>query len=345
MLIASLYQEAAIPAAHVDGKMTMRERDQILTDFSAGRIKVLTFVGIVEEGIDIPEASVVQFLRPTKSVRLRRQIEGRVRRPHPGKEGCLIIDHTNSWETLPLPDEDVEWDLKKPGESGVSRKGKGKPEKQPDGEVVMVEATFREITTATQKAHQRWVKPSWLRGALDGSIDYRDETLRRISRGDDPKWMVMKDLETDAGCTFEHFQLVGMALSYAPAWAHHAYRRVLSVRSMHRQKQEIQARLGSTMDAAWAAKVAAMPDIVRSMHEKPPHHLQAIGFDAEGKAVIAFGKEGQRSPIYLSQHADIRASLLKELQPAFPEGLVLLGLWQDLPLPEWDVAPSFEALV
>jgi superfamily II DNA or RNA helicase len=35
-------------------------------------------------------------------------------RPHPGKEGALILDHTDNWRRLPLPDEPIEWQLDEP---------------------------------------------------------------------------------------------------------------------------------------------------------------------------------------------------------------------------------------
>jgi hypothetical protein len=44
-------------------------------------------------------------------VRLIRQLHGRVLRPAPGKDGAIIIDHTDNWKRLPLPCAAIPWEL------------------------------------------------------------------------------------------------------------------------------------------------------------------------------------------------------------------------------------------
>ena len=49
--------------------------------------------------------------RPTASLRLYRQLVGRVLRPAAGKEEALILDHTDNWRRLPAPDAAIDWQL------------------------------------------------------------------------------------------------------------------------------------------------------------------------------------------------------------------------------------------
>jgi len=108
---ALAYNEAGIPAEHLDGETPADERRTILTRFAAGEILVLCNCGIVSEGFDIPSIEAVQIVRPTKSLPLWLQMVGRALRPHPRKEYAVIIDHTQNWFFHGLPDEDREWSL------------------------------------------------------------------------------------------------------------------------------------------------------------------------------------------------------------------------------------------
>jgi superfamily II DNA or RNA helicase len=106
-----LFNDAGIPASYVDGSTPQVERDRIFDDFRAGRIKVLCSVCLIDEGIDICEAACLHLLRPTKSIRLYRQLIGRVLRPKADGSEAIIIDASGSWRDLPLPDEHIPWTL------------------------------------------------------------------------------------------------------------------------------------------------------------------------------------------------------------------------------------------
>lgn len=109
--LARLYRAAGVTAAAVDGATPAAERDRIFNDFRSGAITVLCACAVVDEGLDVPEATCLQLLRPTRSLRLYRQLIGRVLRPAEGKTEAIIIDHGGSWRYLPLPDDHVAWSL------------------------------------------------------------------------------------------------------------------------------------------------------------------------------------------------------------------------------------------
>jgi superfamily II DNA or RNA helicase len=362
-LIATLYSMDGIPAAHVDGSMSIKERDGIIADFSAGKTTVLTFVGIVEEGIDLPEAAVCQFLRPTKSIRLRRQIEGRVRRPHHGKADCLILDHTSGWADLPLPWEEVTWDLKQPSELGARRTGNFVAQRQPNGEVTMVPAEFREITGPNGQlvpppAPKKAAKHCLVRSRLDsGHRDDQDHLLRNVSTNHRYKFSSLAGMAADPCTTLRHFALIGQALGYKPAWAHHQFRRAVVLRTPDRQRAEIQRVLDQAMKG-WAStteqpeprrtRIKGLGRPEPSPLPKTGHPLHADGWVwPDGKVgipVIGFGPQGE-SPLPPWEHPAARAKLEPLLAEAFPDGYLLAGLWGNLPIPQLEPVLEFGALV
>lgn len=80
-------------AGWICGKTDKEERRKTMTDFASGRIQILSNVGCLTEGVDVPAAEVVIMARPTKSRSLYAQMAGRALRPLPG-----IVD------PLPTPD-------------------------------------------------------------------------------------------------------------------------------------------------------------------------------------------------------------------------------------------------
>lgn len=78
--------------AMITGATKKRERERILKDFKAGKIKVVTNVGVLTTGFDYPELDTVVMARPTMSLALYYQIVGRAIRPHPEKETAWIVD-------------------------------------------------------------------------------------------------------------------------------------------------------------------------------------------------------------------------------------------------------------
>lgn len=79
-------------AAIVSQDTPKKERERILADFKAGRIKVVTNVGVLTTGFDYPELDTVVLARPTLSLALYYQMAGRAIRPHPSKTEGWIVD-------------------------------------------------------------------------------------------------------------------------------------------------------------------------------------------------------------------------------------------------------------
>jgi len=107
--VAQAYRSAGINAMAMHGESV--NRDSILSDFEAGKFKVLTAVNLMVEGVDLPFLSAVQWLRPTQSIVVYMQGNGRGLRPHANKDRLLILDHVGNWARHGLPCENREWSL------------------------------------------------------------------------------------------------------------------------------------------------------------------------------------------------------------------------------------------
>lgn len=103
----------------VTGKTPKSERDKIITDYKAGRIKALVNVAVLTAGFNDPEIDLLVLMRPTKSPVLYVQTVGRVVRPvyakgfdlgtlegrfaamaASGKQGAMVLDFGRVIETL-----------------------------------------------------------------------------------------------------------------------------------------------------------------------------------------------------------------------------------------------------
>ena len=84
--IASLFKEAGIDVVAVSGSMKTSERNEWLSKFAEGKVKVLCACDLLNEGWDCPEIEVLFMARPTMSKVLYTQQLGRGMRLYDGKE-------------------------------------------------------------------------------------------------------------------------------------------------------------------------------------------------------------------------------------------------------------------
>lgn len=128
--VAEQFRERGHKFYSIDGTMEDGERDQLLKDFASGAITGLVSCDLISEGTDIPSAQVAIKLRPTKSLGLHIQQDGRVNRPFyavgmpqdtreqrlaaiaaSAKPCAWVFDHVENWLFHGLPDDEWEWSL------------------------------------------------------------------------------------------------------------------------------------------------------------------------------------------------------------------------------------------
>ncbi|PHS13448.1 MAG: restriction endonuclease subunit R [Blastopirellula sp.] len=109
--VAAQYRTQGIPAEAIYGDMADADRDGCFSRFKKGETLILTNVQLLVEGVDIPSIEVIQWLRPTESLIIWMQGNGRGFRIFDGKGNLIIFDHVGNWKRHGLPDDDREWTL------------------------------------------------------------------------------------------------------------------------------------------------------------------------------------------------------------------------------------------
>jgi superfamily II DNA or RNA helicase len=212
--VAGQYRSEGIAAEAVDGDTPKAERRGIFKRFRDGHITVLCACSVIDEGLDIPEATCLQILRPTASIRLWRQLIGRVLRPAAGKDHALIIDHTDNWLRLPLPDEQIEWRLNSETQEPAEKRMRvinpdtGEVEK---GELLLTEVSetgsrMVEITAEMLAHAHPVVARRLLNERCRAELEQGGPDLRR--------WLNYLDVLED-----DTLQLLEPALQLPPGWA------------------------------------------------------------------------------------------------------------------------------
>jgi len=84
----------------VCGDTEKTERERLIAQFRAGRIRCLVTVLALSTGFDVPDVDCIVWCRPTKSPVLYVQGMGRGVRIAPGKTDCLVLDFTDTVERL-----------------------------------------------------------------------------------------------------------------------------------------------------------------------------------------------------------------------------------------------------
>ena len=101
------FNEAQIPACHIDGYTPDEERELIYQDFEDGVYKVLSCSKLLATGYDSPSTEILIDCFPTKSLINFVQRAGRIMRIHPDKEIATYLDHAGNLEEHGQFPEDV----------------------------------------------------------------------------------------------------------------------------------------------------------------------------------------------------------------------------------------------
>lgn len=87
---------AGISSLHIDAHTSDEDRKSALRSLEDGRIKIISNVGILCTGVDMPYVSAIILARPTKSYNLFIQQVGRGTRLYHNKNNFIILDHANN---------------------------------------------------------------------------------------------------------------------------------------------------------------------------------------------------------------------------------------------------------
>lgn len=95
-----LAKEVGIGAVSVSSKTNAKDRDDIISGFKNGSIRVVFNVGVLTTGFDHPSLSCIILARPTRSLALYYQMIGRGVRLAEGKTYCEAIDLTSTVKNM-----------------------------------------------------------------------------------------------------------------------------------------------------------------------------------------------------------------------------------------------------
>lgn len=108
--VCKAFNDADISAVEIDSSDPIPDRLKVLSAFKDGEFKVLCNVGLLSEGITVPEADVVMMLRPTQSLALFIQQGMRALTPYEGKR-AIVIDCVGNYQRHGCLDDDREWSI------------------------------------------------------------------------------------------------------------------------------------------------------------------------------------------------------------------------------------------
>ncbi|GJD88206.1 Putative DNA repair helicase RadD [Methylobacterium hispanicum] len=89
------FERAGVACGYIDAFTKSDDREALFRRFTAGELRVIASVGCLTTGVDLDVRCIV-LARPTKSEMLFVQIIGRGLRTAPGKDDCLILDHSDT---------------------------------------------------------------------------------------------------------------------------------------------------------------------------------------------------------------------------------------------------------
>ena len=103
------FEANGVRSEYVDAHTPREEREVIGRRLASGEVQVVCNIGTLTTGIDWDVRCIV-LARPTKSEALFVQILGRGMRPAPGKDHCLVLDHSDTHMRLGMA-EDIDREL------------------------------------------------------------------------------------------------------------------------------------------------------------------------------------------------------------------------------------------
>jgi DNA repair protein RadD len=121
MAIVAQFRAAGVRAEHLDGTTPEDERRAILARLESGETELVSNVGVLCEGWDMPSCKTLILARPTKSLGLYMQMGGRIFRPW-NDVTPLVLDHGGNVDRHGLPHEDRDW-----SRTRKAKKGSGAP--------------------------------------------------------------------------------------------------------------------------------------------------------------------------------------------------------------------------
>jgi len=213
--VANEFTANGIPAEMLCGEHDTPHREKVLKKLETGEVKVVTFVGILVEGVDCPAIEAIIMLRPTMSLSSYLQVIGRGLRPFTDRHGrkkevCYVIDHAGLTFRHGFADEDREWELN--GE--VKKKGKRKKDDEPTIPVTQCTKCYACFKPAPGCPHCGEPVEVKVR-----KVEHVDGELHEITREMAEAMRKDKRREVGRAQSLEELQKIAAERGYKSSWA------------------------------------------------------------------------------------------------------------------------------
>jgi DNA repair protein RadD len=199
------FQAAGVACGYVDAYSKPEERKTLERDFRDGTLRVACSVGVLTTGIDW-DVRCISLARPTKSEMLYVQMIGRGLRTAPGKQDCLVLDHSDTTLRLGFP-ADIHHEHLDDGKERAKPDGpsEGLPKKCPECSYLKPPKTARCPSCGFETKHGPRAQ------------EIQDGRLVELTPG--------KPLSLDDKYRlFGQLKAYARSKGYAPGWASHKYR-------------------------------------------------------------------------------------------------------------------------
>jgi superfamily II DNA or RNA helicase len=297
-MITAKYNEAGIPAYHLDGNTAYKERREAIEKFRKGEFLILSNCQLFDEGLDIPGLEAVQIAKPTKSLTRWLQMVGRALRPMEGKKYAVVLDHTKNWAIHGLPNREREWTL-----DGVEEKEKVETKRNAQGEVIESEIKVEETENILEEIEstkplniesenieplkteeERWLK------------EYEELIYKQRVKGYNKGWIYyrLKEIKPPLFIWQEYGQLRG----YHPKWAKYQFKEQEEL-----QKQEEENKLRD-FQIIWDKSLDKLHPLTQRLII---HYTKLLSFD--GKVLRIAVEKNFMVKYIMMKESEIRESL------------------------------------
>lgn len=231
--VADEFNARGIKAVMLCGEHDSAYRDDTLKKLATGEVQVVTFVGILVEGVDVPEIGAVLLLRPSLSLASYLQVIGRGLRPALGKDRCYVLDHAGLSFKHGLADEEREWSL-----DWGERKKKGKAKaKEATVDVIQCQKCYAVFSPDAGKlaATKRTMEDSTFKGECccpncgeevkrkGRKVDQEEGELQEITPEMAARMRKQKQREVNGARTLEDLLRIAAQRGYSSGWAHQVH--------------------------------------------------------------------------------------------------------------------------
>lgn len=230
--VADEFNANGVKAIMLCGEDSSETRDMALKALETGEVKVITFVGILIEGVDCPAIGAIILLRPTMSLSSYLQVIGRGLRPYTNRLGmvkncCYVLDHAGLSFKHGLADEERDWEL------DVEPKKKGKKKANEPRENILqcvgdggCFRIWKKEDSPTCCPHCGKPVP-----VINNKMEHAEGELTEITPEIAARMRAAKQGELKNAETLAEYERIGAERGYKPGWAKHAFDARLKARA------------------------------------------------------------------------------------------------------------------